>query len=180
MHKFMMWLTAKLKVRQIYIDDEAYLERYYLCTLFGKRIFIHRFMGDDPDRGIHSHPWRWAFSIMLSGQYYETVLHNAKEFGVMYVDIKVRKAPTFNFISGIKMHRITVEKKDRGRTWTLFFHGKRDREWGFMSYTADKFGIVSNSHYEKADTPAEREQNEQWYNRKDTIRGRDLRIEDER
>ena len=32
----MMWLTGKLRGREISINNEPYLERYYLGSIFGK------------------------------------------------------------------------------------------------------------------------------------------------
>lgn len=180
MHKLMMWLTKRLKAREICIHDEPYLERYYLGTLFGKRFFIHRFMDKDPDRGLHDHPWRWAFSIMLAGSYNEIFARELTD-ELKIVDTRTKKAPAFNFIDGGKLHRVTMDDKYKGKTWTLFVHGPRDREWGFLEYETytteinGDTGIIIDETYHKADTPEERKENEAWYLRKDTLRGKDMR-----
>jgi len=33
------------------------------------RAYLHRLVASDPDRGLHDHPWPWAFSILLAGWY---------------------------------------------------------------------------------------------------------------
>ena len=71
MRMLLMWITSFLPARVISDNGHPYLERYYVCTLLGVRIYLHRFVGSDPDRGVHDHPWAWARSIVLAGWYLE-------------------------------------------------------------------------------------------------------------
>lgn len=125
--KFLYWITSFLPVR--YIDDgqRRYLERYYLFTLLGWQFYIHRFVGSDPDRGLHDHPWPRAFSIILCGWYWEQTRSGT------------RKIKWFNSLTGDTFHRVvlpvTVDSTPNQdhSCWTLFFHrGKRTKEWGFL------------------------------------------------
>lgn len=168
MHKLMYWLTGFLKVRVIEHEGEPYLERYYAGTWFGTRYFIHRFMMSDPDRGLHDHPWLWAKSYILAGGYDELVLKHRK---VVTVE---RRAFEINKFDGYAFHRVTMPDHLKGKTWTLFTHGPREKDWGFLEYT-EKDGLVDQNEYQKANTPAERKENEHWWQRKDAKTGRQLR-----
>lgn len=143
MAKLLFWLSGFLPLR-IISDPEGspYLERYYLCTLLGWRFYLHRFVGSDPDRGLHDHPWRFAFSIVLSGFYHEETRQGTKP---------VRR---FNWLTGDTFYRVILPKteswmyvesiKDRVRVfseaqcWTLFAHTTgRPNSWGFLRKQKD-------------------------------------------
>lgn len=137
---FLFWLTAKLPCRIISDGDTPYLERYYLCTLFGVRYYLHRFVGSDPARGYHDHPWPWAISIVLSSYYWD-----ARRSGV-------RRVAWFNWLLGDSFHRVILPQKDvrhwvDGKLvtkadipcWTLFFHSaKYVKPWGFLRKRDDQ------------------------------------------
>lgn len=171
MHKLMYFITGFLKCRIISIDDAPYLERYYAGTWFGKRYFIHRFMASDPDRGLHDHPWRWARSFILAGGYNELVLDDNK------VKTIIRRAPEINYFHGDKFHRVLLPEELSGKTWTLFIHGPRDQDWGFLEYTENENGDILESVFTKANTSSERKENEHWWERKDAKTGRQIRKE---
>jgi hypothetical protein len=118
MTKILYWLCARLPCRIISDGDRPYLERYYLFTLFGVRFYLHRFVASDPDRGLHDHPWPWAFSVILSGWYYE---HRRGNF---------REVRWLNLITGDTFHRVILPN---GPVWILFAHrARRSKEWGFL------------------------------------------------
>lgn len=171
MHKIMYWLTGFLKCRIIKYNDGPYLERYYLGTIFGKRLFIHRFMASDPDRGLHDHPWEWALSLILSGGYDELIMYGK--------DIKVikRRAFTINKFTGEKFHRVMLPDELVGKSWTLFIHGDRDRDWGFLNYYLDEDGHIGYTEFKKASTELERQKNKHWWQKADAKTGRELRQE---
>ena len=53
-------------------DQTPYLERYHLFRLpLGYQVYLHRFVANDPGRGLHNHPWKAAFSLVLCGEYEE-------------------------------------------------------------------------------------------------------------
>lgn len=122
-------LTAKLPARLICVDDQPYLERYYVGRLFGVTFYLHRFVAADQDRHVHDHPWPWALSLILAGSYVEeTVRWFTPECG--WVSRFTRRCwwrP--NRLSARSFHRIHTAEPD---TWTLFMHGRRCKRWGFL------------------------------------------------
>lgn len=125
--KILYWFTGFLPVRYINDGQRRYLERYYLFTLLGWQFYIHRFVGSDPDRGLHDHPWPRAFSIILSGWYFEQTRSGT------------RKVTRFNHLTGDTFHRVVLPlcppESDQAcqECWTLFFHrAVRAKEWGFL------------------------------------------------
>jgi len=134
--KFLYWLTGYLPLRIIKEGDAPYLERSYLFTLFNWRFYIHRFVASDPDRGIHDHPWRKAYSIILSGWYYEETRSGT------------HKVKWFNSLTGDTFHRVILPYSNviisidgsakLKHCWTLFFHHVGDdKDWGFMNKVED-------------------------------------------
>lgn len=118
MKSILYWLSSRLPCRIISDGDKPYLERYYLFTVWGVRFYLHRFVASDPDRGLHDHPWPWAFSIILSGWYYEQRRGSLSE------------RHWFNWITGDVFHRVILAN---GPVWTLFAHrSRRSKEWGFL------------------------------------------------
>jgi len=124
MNRFLRWLSGQLPGKIISDGETPYLERYYLCTILGWRFYLHRFVGSDPDRGLHDHPWRFAFSIILAGWYWE--LNRAG----------CRSVRWFNGLVGDSFHRIVLPEDSAGTPqpcWTIFAHSVGDvKRWGFM------------------------------------------------
>lgn len=135
MRKLLFWLTSHLPCRIIAEEGSVYLERYYLFTLLGWRFYLHRFVGSDPDRGLHDHPWSRAFSIILAGWYWEQTRSGT------------RKVRWLNTLTGDTFHRVVLPSEGFVRglpflhpdfnkdapCWTLFFHrAKRTKGWGFL------------------------------------------------
>lgn len=118
-------LSSRLPCRIIAEGQRRYLERYYLCTLFGVRFYLHRFVDSDPGRGLHDHPWPWAFSIILSGWYLEQTRRG---------EHKVR---WLNFLVGDNFHRVVLPGayvNEPQPCWTLFAHrAAYVKPWGFWS-----------------------------------------------
>lgn len=130
MNRLLYWLTGFLPARLISDGTRPYLERYYVGTLFGWRFYLHRFVGSDPDLGLHDHPWRRAFSIVLSGWYREQ-----RRDGMRIVR-------WFNTLTGDTFHYIVLPNEGK-RTpsgelielpcWTLFFHRVGNvKSWGYL------------------------------------------------
>ncbi|CAG9177615.1 hypothetical protein [Cupriavidus pampae] len=106
---------------------QPYLERYFVCAMFGLRLYLHRFVGSDPDRGLHDHPWRWAISFILLGWYYEATRSGT------------RKVRWLNVLTGDTFHRVILLPGPlRGintprEVWSLFLVPAKDvKEWGFL------------------------------------------------
>jgi hypothetical protein len=145
MKTFLYWLTGFLPARIINDGNTPYLERYYLFTVLGWTFYLHRFVGSDPDRGMHCHPWKMAFSIILSGYYWEETVYGT------------HKVRWFNWLTGESRHRVILpfafEKQphllphksaalpgshDLLPCWTLFFHRTRNvKKWGFYQTMPD-------------------------------------------
>jgi len=136
MANLLYWLTGFLPLRVISDDGTPYLERYYLFTLLGYVFYVHRFVGSDPDRGLHDHPWRRAFSIVLSGHYLELTRYG------------YRRVRWFNTITGDTFHRVVLPSRNVPLSfypngvepcYTLFFHtAKKAKPWGFLRDTVFK------------------------------------------
>lgn len=119
MNRLLYWLAGRLPCRIISDDGQPYLERYYLATLFGVRFYLHRFVGDDPARGLHDHPWPWAFSLILFGRYLEETRSGT------------RVVRWFNWLTGDSFHRVVLI--NRRPVWTLFCHrAAYVKPWGFL------------------------------------------------
>lgn len=168
MKRFLYWLTSRLPCRIISEGDAPYLERYYLFTVLGWRFYLHRFVRSDPDRGLHDHPWSLAFSIILSGWYYEETRTG------------VRKVRWFNTLTGDSFHRVVLPCahaypdmtcKDHARAgishpiapgverpcWTLFFHRVGYvKSWGFLREVPDADGVAIFEPYNYAKEGSQR------------------------
>lgn len=127
LNKLLYRLTAGLPCRIIDIEGKPYLERYALGCLFGVTFYLHRFVGQDEERHVHDHPWRWARAIVLKGGYVEEVV-TALDLSKGWIS-KFRRVRWYNDLGPHVFHRIV---KPVPGTWTLFFHGKRFKSWGFL------------------------------------------------
>lgn len=143
MKQFLYWLAGQLPCKIISEDGTPYLERYYLFTVLGIRFYLHRFVGSDPARGLHDHPWPWAGSVVLAGHYIEerrgyeqneTAIVLSRFFGTEGTTrTRVR---WFNWMTGDTFHRVVLDKgldNLEQPCWTLFFHrAVNAKPWGFL------------------------------------------------
>jgi hypothetical protein len=122
-------------VRHIFrTGGRDYLSRYSVFKqgpsgTNGRRVYLHHFMSED-DVGLHDHPFKWAFSVVLLGSYVEDTPDDP------------RHVKWFNFIRPAKYHRITRLVPSRWGVrgvWTLFVAGPLARNddgslrgWGFL------------------------------------------------
>lgn len=143
-------IASYLPYREISDGDAPYLERYYLGTLCGYRFYLHHFVGSDPDRGLHDHPWPRAYSFILAGWYWEQTRAG------------MRNVKWFNRLTGDTFHRVILPLKDcpalepapgetgspRLTCWTLFIH-KADnvKPWGFWRALPDGSGTFEPYKY---------------------------------
>ena len=115
------------------LDNEPYLERYYLFLKDRKRfpfnVFLHKFLKGDPD-DVHDHPWPYA-TLILKGGYYEWV-PEFNMFNTKVGETRYWRGPGHFRVSGPdSYHRI--ELKPGVTAWTLFMPGPHRREWGFLT-----------------------------------------------
>ena len=127
---FQRW--GRFRVIMDRVDDQPYLERYYLFLKdrqkFPFNVFLHKFLKGDPD-DVHDHPWPY-FTLILRGGYWEWVpVFNT--LGEKINEIRIWRAPGhWRVCSAESYHRIELEP---GVTaWTLFMPGPKQRDWGFL------------------------------------------------
>ena len=114
------------------VNDEPYLERYYVFLKDRKRfpfnIFVHKFLKSDP-ADVHDHPWPY-FTIILKGGYWEWIpVFNIR--GAKVQEYCVWRRPgSFRWASANTYHRIELDPEVT--CWTLFMPGRKRREWGFL------------------------------------------------
>ena len=118
-------LLERLGRRRIVMDrvnDEPYLERYYLFLKDRQRfpfnVFLHKFLKSDPD-DLHDHPWPYA-TLILKGGYWETTPE-----GRFW-----RRPGHFRICTARSLHRIELDPSVE--CWTVFMPGPKQREWGFI------------------------------------------------
>lgn len=154
--------VSALPLRIISENGRPYLERYYVTTLFGLyRVYVHRFVGSDPQRGWHDHPWSPAISVVLWGEYgEERAKVNPEVFAQRgraepaVLDIESRIVRWFNRLTHGVAHRVVIGddwtplvdnngtdltptyKSTSPECWSLFIHrSKYTTGWGFWTAT---------------------------------------------
>ncbi len=140
-------------------DGKLYLARFVIfgdggneTTVDPKKrarfsLFLHYFARADIDRELHSHPWRWSFSFVLSGGYWEkrcrlTPLDHEMGAANWFLPLEHLRRPfRFNIFREGDFHRIT---KINSPCWTLFFAGPKISDWGFLVRGR---GVVDHATY---------------------------------
>lgn len=131
--KFLNWLEKHGRRRVIYdrSNNEPYLIRYYLLFKdrphwFPFNIVLHKICKSDIPI-LHDHPWGYA-TIVLKGGYMEHIPGN----GCWYqkTDKRWRGTGHIRFRSAKDLHWLEISNGTP--CWTLFFMGKRCRDWGFL------------------------------------------------
>lgn len=106
-----------------------YLDRYFVAGWNpttrrpGPSMFLHHFLGSDPDGAVHSHPWEFGLSVILVGRYREERCLDdgakvVRDFGPGDV----------NVIHANDRHRIELLTGD---VWSLFLTGAVVQSWNF-------------------------------------------------
>jgi hypothetical protein len=124
------WMKRRGSWRMIQrtLDDgtkQDYLERYYLLSLWGYGAFIHIFHSSDMD-GFHDHPWPW-WRVILWGWYWERTCEQHDPIATRQIEL-CGPGHTIGR-SALQLHYVELESETVG---TLFIHGPRWREWGFV------------------------------------------------
>lgn len=151
--RFLMWLPcfASHVIRKA--DGSPYLLRKYLLPrrfsgAWWPGVFLHRFYQSDTDRCPHSHPWRFAVSLILTGGYQELRFHprhfhdyvtgdtGGFSAAFSYFTLHIRLPWSLNVIRATDYHKAELLEPERG-CWTLFVafghkRAKAGEEWGFI------------------------------------------------
>jgi hypothetical protein len=131
---FLKLLERLGRKRVVYdrVDNEPYLERYYVFLKDRKRfpfnVFLHKFLKSDSD-DLHDHPWSYA-TLILKGGYWEWIPQFNSRGEKMGEIAKWRAPGHFRICRANSYHRIEL---DPGvETWTLFMPGPQQKDWGFL------------------------------------------------
>ena len=113
-------------------SEPVYMFRLTLLRLPGaRRLYLHRFVGDDWCLDPHDHP-KVFWSIGLRGSYVEEVYEVIPGGCVRGVRLKEQitfRAPWIRRFEPSHTHRIRASST--GGAWTLVFTGPETDEWGF-------------------------------------------------
>lgn len=146
MKRLLFLLTGRLPCRLIKVKGQPYLERYYLFSLFGITFYLHRFLNGDGDEYLHDHPFKFSGSLVLAGFYHERSVRWLDMSDEKFRHLKPGKV---NLIGPHKFHQILFSEPD---TWTLFWHAKRVKRWGFlkdMGKEGSSKGVLYITPYEQ-------------------------------
>ena len=132
MRRFLRWLASRLQCREIHGEQGLYLSRYHIygwmpgdTRSYPFGIYLHRFHTPDQDQTApHSHPWKWAVSLILTGGYREERMRVTGEMATCEL-----RAPALNRIAADDFH---VVERLYGETCTLFITGPKASSWGFL------------------------------------------------
>jgi hypothetical protein len=121
-----------------------YLTRYFLTKGSSKTegmdrhasdaplwgLYLHCFHRSDDAGELHSHPWRWAVSLVLRGGYSEE-----RRVGNS-VERRLVRPWSFNLLTRRDFHRVDLLD---GEAWTLFLVGPTCQSWGFWNRETLKY-----------------------------------------
>ena len=119
-------LAVALPPPRVIFDETGtspYRSSWLLARGGGYDLNLPRFHRGDLDAEHHSHPWRWAVSLILAGGYVEE-RRTARDTVVA----RVLRAGALNFLRADTFHRITLLD---GEAWTLFVTGPKVSNWSF-------------------------------------------------
>jgi hypothetical protein len=133
MHELLMLATAKMPMKAIDVNG-PYLQRYFWKeNEDGSQMWLHRFLRDDTERHLHSHPGT-ALSTILTGSYVEETPDCLNTYWV----------GEFNVLSRDKWHRIISIEPN---TWTLM-HVQKDwleaEDWYFRDHYGNQTRMPSS------------------------------------
>ena len=143
---FLKLLDKIGRKRTIYDRDGKipYLDRYYVFLKnrnhFPFNITLHKVMVSD-EPVLHDHPWGYA-TLILKGGYWEHIPLRNETTGGVIGSTRVWRGPGhFRIRSADDLHWLELEKDEAGNEipcWSLFFMGKKKKEWGFLPYVDTK------------------------------------------
>ena len=116
------WIDKFFDMEQIDGDGlcPTYMYRWTLLRLFGWKVSLHHFVGNDWALDPHDHP-KDFYSIGLWGEYTERYRNQTGGYST-----KVWVAPWCRFFPATHVHRIMSKS-----CWTLVIVSRQKRNWGF-------------------------------------------------
>lgn len=135
---FVRFLDQHFKHREIVnCEHEPYLHRWYIFETPWVTMFVHKFERSDEDRALHDHPWSFLVIPIWRGyiEHAEITLPRPSHLLPYTCPIARRVLPILGtrFRSSLYRHRVELVKGKPA--WSLFFHFKRTRIWGFWPTT---------------------------------------------
>ncbi len=141
MKRFLSWLESRLPKTTITVNGRPYLTR---CYFFGKdrswgNVYLHHFHASDQGVELHSHPWKWGCSLVISGGYVEERARDPLTWErgqeKEHDSLSLQRHPPhiwrldvgpgkINVIRSTDFHRVDLKDEVSG-AWTLFFAGPR-------------------------------------------------------
>jgi hypothetical protein len=122
-------LARPLQMQRILRDGAPYLDRYFVAGYPRVRgatasVYLHHFRASDASDQVHSHPWAWSVSLILSGGYRE---HRCLPDGQQIV--RLYHPGDLNVLRAHDRHRIDLLGAE---CWTLFLAGAYEKPWNFQ------------------------------------------------
>lgn len=134
--KFLWWVVAFFpnRCRTIQVNGEDYLLRFYIKhsgLLPG--LYLHYFYRGDEGRELHNHPFKFSFSVLLTGSYTEHRLIHRTSGAVLVQELG---PGSVNVIRANDFHKVILKN---GPLWTLFCSWRRVQRWGFWDQDLGRY-----------------------------------------
>jgi len=103
-------------------------------------VMLHKFHRSDEDQELHSHPWRFAWAIILAGGYVEERRGNYVRRSVFSQYYHEVKRTTYKPGDIVKLYNDTYHRVDllEEDSWSLFIAGIRADSWSFWNRHTDE------------------------------------------
>lgn len=124
--KLLIWLTRNRPSQDVVDDGIIHFTKFWMFNLFGFQVFLHKFGAGIPNANPHTHTYRRALSLILSG-WYEEDIYDLSDDETRY-SVKRRKNRWFNVLYPKMLHNIVNAAPG---TWTLFIAAPSTRPYSF-------------------------------------------------
>ena len=113
-------------------EGVLHFQRWNILSTPWFSIYFHKIYKADEDKHLHDHPWNYT-SICLKGEFTEEreFQTNLKNLGILEEHIPYSVVETFRVVRRKAESFHKIKKLLTPEVWTLFFVGKRRREWGY-------------------------------------------------
>jgi hypothetical protein len=146
---FLNWVEriGRKRIVMDRINEEPYLERYYLFLKDRKRfpfnVFLHHFLKSDPD-DVHDHPWNYT-TVIVKGGYWEWIPQFNNQGQKIGELARWRGVGHIRRCRAESYHRIELDPSVD--CWTIFIPGVQKREWGFLTRNGRENTWVQHEDY---------------------------------